>query len=188
MTGLTTLYIGLAGLALSLLYPPLKYIALGDVVIVLCYAVLPMVGMSYILTNQIDWNILWIAPPIALITDAILHSNNTRDVKRDKVANIKTFAMLIGPRLSSYLYVFEMILPYLWIVVVACFTFYLPIRTIWLVLLSLPIALANIRQMLRFLKDKNIETIANLDEKTAPLQLMFSLLLSISMLIDKWIW
>ena len=43
LTGWPLLAIGVAGILLSLLYPPLKYHALGDVVILFCYALLPMV-------------------------------------------------------------------------------------------------------------------------------------------------
>ena len=44
LTGITLLWFGLAGIALSLFYPPLKYAALGDLVIMACYALLPMLG------------------------------------------------------------------------------------------------------------------------------------------------
>lgn len=75
-TGLPLLYIGIGGAACSLLYPPLKYRALGDVVIFLAYALLPTLGTCYVATGVVDWNVLWIALPVGLITVAILHANN----------------------------------------------------------------------------------------------------------------
>ena len=59
-TGLPLLYIGIGGAACSLLYPPLKYRALGDVVIFLAYALLPTLGTCYVATGVVDWNVLWI--------------------------------------------------------------------------------------------------------------------------------
>ena len=183
LTGLPTLYIGLAGLALSLLYPPMKYNALGDVVIILCYAVLPTIGMSYILTGEFHWNILLLAIPLGLITDAILHSNNTRDIHDDGVANIKTLPMVLGSKCSAYLFIFEMLFPFIFVIAISFFGF-LPVKTIWLVLLALPIAIKNAGQMRRFITSKKPTDICDLDEKSAKLQMAFSLLLSIAMLID----
>ncbi len=182
LTGLPTLYVGLAGLALSLLYPLLKYNALGDVVIFLCYAVLPMTGMSYILTGDFHWNILLTAVPVGRITDAILHTNNTRDIRDDAVAGIKTFAMLIGKKGSAYLFIFEMLFPFVFAIAIAFFGF-LPIKTVWLILLALPIAIKNVGQMAHFIKTENASDICDLDEKSAKLQMAFSLLLSIAMII-----
>ena len=45
-TGLPLLYIGIGGAACTLLYPALKYRALGDVVIFVAYAMLPMLGTA----------------------------------------------------------------------------------------------------------------------------------------------
>ena len=53
LTGWPLLVIGVAGLLLSLCYPGLKYAALGDVVIILCYALLPMLGTSYVVSGEI---------------------------------------------------------------------------------------------------------------------------------------
>ena len=80
MTGLPLLWIGLAGVACTILYPVLKFNALGDFDILMAFAFLPTLGTSYVVTGAIDWSVLWIALPVGLITDGILHSNNTRDM------------------------------------------------------------------------------------------------------------
>ena len=46
-TGLPLLYVGIGGAACLLLYPPLKYRALGDVVIFLAYRLAADVGTCY---------------------------------------------------------------------------------------------------------------------------------------------
>ena len=102
-TGFPLLYIGLGGAACALLYPPLKYNALGDVVIFMAYAFLPTLGTAYVSTGAFLWDVLWIAIPVGLITVAILHANNTRDMQTDARASIKTLAMELGGRTSVIL-------------------------------------------------------------------------------------
>ena len=114
-TGLPLLYIGIGGAACSLLYPPLKYRALGDVVIFLAYALLPTLGTCYVATGVVDWNVLWIALPVGLITVAILHANNTRDMRTDARAEIQTLAMKLGGKASMYVYCAEVLFPFGWI-------------------------------------------------------------------------
>lgn len=181
-TGLTTLYIGIAGAVFTLLYPTLKYNALGDLDILLTFAFLPTLGTSYVVTGTIDWNVLWIALPVGLITDAILHSNNTRDILTDKRAGITTMAMGIGTRVSAWFYGFEVIFPYLWVVV--CSVIGIMPLIAFVVLLSLPMAIKCVKPMMHSLTEGS-GVIAELDMKTAQLQLAFSLLLSIALIIGK---
>jgi len=182
LTGLPLLWIGMCGVALSLLYPALKYNAFGDLVIALCYAVLPMLGTTFIASGEIIPAVLWIAVPVGCITVAILHINNTRDIETDRRAGIKTLAMVSGRNASVLIYCFEMALPYVWTVGIVLAGI-VP-WTVLTVLLSAPLALGNARAVLCF-KEKGIDAIARLDEKTAQLQLVFSTLLIIGLALSK---
>ncbi|MBQ1258353.1 MAG: prenyltransferase, partial [Clostridia bacterium] len=117
--GFDLLWIGLAGVVLTLLYPVLKYNALGDIDILLTFAFLPTLGTAFVATGAIDWSVLFIALPVGLITDGILHSNNTRDTKHDLRAGIKTMAMGLGTKVSAWIYGFEMVFPFVWIAVLS---------------------------------------------------------------------
>lgn len=182
VTGLPLLYIGIAGAALTLLYPILKYNALGDLDILLTFAFLPTLGTSYAATGAVDWNVLWIALPVGLITDGILHSNNTRDIITDKRAGITTMAMGLGSKFSAWLYGFEVIFPYVW--VGACSIIgIMPLATI-MVFLTLPVAIASAQAMKHSLT-AGPGIIADLDVKTANLQLLFSVLLTIALVIGR---
>ena len=179
LTGLTLLWIGLAGILLSFTYPWLKYNALGDLVIILCYAVLPMLGTSFIVTGSIQPIALWLAPSVGLITVAILHANNVRDIETDTRAGIRTFPQLTGRRFGVALYCFEVIFPFLWlmgIVVAKIAPWY-----ILFALLALPIAIQNARTILSY--RKGIAAYARLDEQTAKLQLLFSIILIFGLII-----
>ena len=179
-TGLPLLYIGIGGAACSLLYPPLKYRALGDVVIFLAYALLPTLGTCYVATGVVDWNVLWIALPVGLITVAILHANNTRDMRTDARAEIQTLAMKLGGKASMYVYCAEVLFPFGWIAgLIAAGT--LPLWTL-LVMPALVPAIGNVRVVSRF-PGKGESAIAGLDEMTAKLQLLFSLLFTLSFVV-----
>ena len=117
-TGLPLLYIGIGGAACTLLYPALKYRALGDVVIFVAYALLPMLGTAYVATGTMDWSTMWAGVPVGLITVAILHANNTRDIETDVRADIRTLAMTVGARTSMLVYYLEVLLPFVWIIAV----------------------------------------------------------------------
>lgn len=180
-TGLPLLWIGLGGAACALLYPYLKYKALGDIVIFLSYAWLPTWGTSYVLTGCMDSHLLWVALPVGLITVAILHANNTRDMETDTRAGIRTFAIETGRKTAVIVYVAELLFPFIWLLL-GIFLGYFPLATAF-ALLVLPIACLHVRTMLHF-TGKEIHTITHLDEKTAQLQLLFSIVLAASLFLS----
>ena len=182
LTGLPLLWIGLAGAALTLLYPMLKYNALGDLDILLTFAFLPTIGTTFATTGAIDWNVLWIALPVGLITDGILHSNNTRDMVHDKRANIKTLAMGLGAKVSAVMYSFEVLFPFVWISV--CVAMNIMPWPILAALIAFPIALGCSKTMMKSPKE-GVDIILDLDQRTAKLQMVFSLLLSIAFVVSK---
>lgn len=182
--GFPLFWFGLAGALAVLLYPYLKYSALGDVDIMLAYAFLPTIGTSFVATGYMLYDVLWIALPMGLITVAILHSNNTRDIITDNRANISTLAMRLGRRTSKWLYAAEVLFPFVWIVgcVVADV---LPCWSLLALMAVIP-AWQGAYSMLRH-DEQTIHTIANLDERTAKLQLLFSLLFAFSFIIAAFI-
>lgn len=180
LTGITLLWFGLAGIALSLLYPPLKCAALGDLVIMACYALLPMLGTTFICTGNIVPEVLWLAVPVGSITVAILHVNNARDIETDRRAGIQTFAILTGRPFAIYVYLFELLLPYCWLLVIVLLGFVSPWALV--AVITLPLALGNCKKMLSC-RTEGIKAIATLDEATAKLQLAFSLTLAVGLII-----
>lgn len=179
-TGLPTLYLGLAGLALTMMYPFLKYHALGDVDIFLTYSLLPVMGTSYVATGAFVMDALWLVLPIGLITVGILHINNTRDIEHDKRAGIHTFAMLAGKRASAFIYCMEVTVPFVWVAICIIYNS-MPLWSL-IVLLALKPAIDNSRKALLFPKE-GMQAVVGVDEATAKLQLMFSLLLVVSFFI-----
>lgn len=180
MSGVWTAVIGLGGVLLTVFYPWLKYRALGDVDIFLAYGVLPAIGTAYVLTDCLVLPVLWLAIPVGLITVAILHVNNTRDVVTDSRAHISTFAMLIGHGASTRVYAAEILVPFVAVALLVAFGV-LPAWSL-LSLAAIVPAMRNVKIMLGS-SSENTGGIVALDAATAQLQLMFSLLLCVSLII-----
>jgi 1,4-dihydroxy-2-naphthoate octaprenyltransferase len=85
----------------------LKYLGLGDVVIFLCFGPLLMTCTAAAATHKVELHphVALMSIPMGLLTSAILHANNTRDVKADKAAGARTVAQLLGFTNSFRLYV-----------------------------------------------------------------------------------
>lgn len=178
--GWPLLYSAVYGAFFTLTYATFKYFALGDLVIFLSYAIIPIMGTTYATISEYYAPALVLAFPIGLITVAILHVNNTRDIESDREAGIRTLAMLIGLKASLKLYTFEVLCPFLLIIATVCCG-WLPWYSL-IVLLAAPTAWQNARTVLSVRK-KGVEVLASVDAATAQLQLIFSLLLAVSLFV-----
>ncbi|XP_033113617.1 ubiA prenyltransferase domain-containing protein 1-like [Anneissia japonica] len=107
-------------------------------------------------------------------TEAILHSNNTRDMPLDKKAKVVTIAILLGKTGSYVLYSLLLFVPYLMFAVIAInysTAFCLP-------LLTLPIAFT-------LEKDFRRNILKNIPQRTSKLNLLFGFLYVISVMITE---
>lgn len=180
LSGPAVLLIGGIGVVLTLLYSFLKYHALGDLNIFLIFGVLTVLGTTAAVCGDVLWDALVLSVPLGIITVSVLHANNTVDIESDRAAGIKTFAMLIGGKASSILYRVYMLLPFACIVLSVILGWLHPLAL--LCLSALVQAWKNFKQAAQF-RNKGIEAMKGLDQSTAKLQLIFSTLLSLGLLI-----
>ena len=178
-TGWQLLIFGVLGALLASFYYVLKFHALGDLDIFLCFGLLPALGTSFVVTGDVRWEALWFVLAFSPITNGVLHANNTRDILTDKAAHIHTLPMLIGLPISRLLYYSNVLLPILW--VITCVILDKMPWAALAILLSLPLAIRNCKMMARFTGDN--DAINHLDECTAQQQLISSGLLFLSTLI-----
>lgn len=171
------LWIGGIGVLSTVFYYKLKYMALGDLTIKVVYGFLIALGTYLVMTNKLEWRILFIASSMGFLIVNILHANNLRDIQDDSNANIKTQAMILGVKNSVSYYTLLGFGAYLIIILAVILKILHPVSLI--VLLSLPILLKNIKEIRKAEIDKP-ELIKDLDGKSAQLVLIFSLLLTIS--------
>lgn len=168
------LWIGIIGLIGSYFYFFMKYRALGDLNIFIIYGQLISLGTYLVLTNRLSWEILLVAAAPGLLIVAVLHANNTRDIKHDREAEIKTLAMVLGIKGSIAYYNILLVGAY----VLIALSVILGIQH-WITLvtfLSFPMLLKLIKQMRTADIDKP-ENIKRLDEATAQLVMVYLLLL-----------
>lgn len=186
--GYTILILGFLGILGGYFYTAkpfsFKYHALGDILIFLMYGPAIVAGTYYALTGTFNWVTIYVSIPPGLLITGILHANNLRDIIHDRKANIKTLATVFGEGFAKGEYIFLIGGAYLTVVLLVVFNI-LPVWSL-LVFLSAPIALKNLNQI-KGVKVEDTGKIAMLDAMTAQLTLMFGVLLSISIIITKFV-
>ena len=165
---------------LTYFYSFLKYHALGDLDIFIIFGVLTVLGTTYALTGSYQPQALILSLPIGIITVSVLHANNTYDSITDKEAGIKTFAMLLGLPKSAALYRCYMFLPFICVVVYIALGLMHPLAAISLVA-AIP-AWKNQKQAATY-PQNGLEAMKGLDQASAQMQLIFSGLLSIGLIV-----
>lgn len=174
------LVVGGLGFVMTVLYTRSKNVFLSDLNVFVIYGVLIMLGTSIVAIGSIDWRVLLLSVPQGLITLSVLHANNTVDIANDSKAGIHTIAMALGVQWSARLFVGYQVLPYLWVVL--CAACGLMPWTVLIALLSLPVAIGNMRKALGY-NVSGREALVGLDLCCAKLQLLFSLTLAAGLLL-----
>lgn len=170
-------YPGVLGSMLAFLYSagpyPLKYNALGDLTILVCFGPCIVWYASLVFVREFNAEAIVFTLPVAAYTIAILHANNVRDIANDSKANATTVAIKLGEDASLKYYDALLQLcahgailavgTYYECVGVAC--------TLWVLPLSLWLCSRIRRTDRKYLLDQ--------DEKTAKCQMLFGLTLCI---------
>jgi len=183
-SGFSLFYIGFAGILCVFFYYKLKYIALGEVVIFISFSQLIALGVVYVMTSQIIWSSLLVAAPVGLLIVGILQANNTRDLVLDKAAGIQTQAIKLGIEGSKIFYQSLLLAPYILVAIIVMADLLHSLS--FLVLLSFPLALKNIKKMKQVRLDA-LHEIGTLDVDTSKLVGAFSVLLIIGNVIGSFL-
>lgn len=180
LTGWELLIIGGIGALLAMSYSFFKFRAMGDLFVFTCFGIMPVIGTSFVAAGLIDWSILVLSLPLGIFTIAVLHDNNTVDIATDKASGIRTLPMLIGEKASVKLFIAYMVIPYI-VVIAFCIAGLLPWMAL-VCLLSVPAAYKNARTAAGWFRSGR-EAMIGLDQKTAQVHLIFSVLLSAGLAI-----
>lgn len=175
------LWVGGIGFLLTVLYTQSKNVWLSDAVVFLIFGVLILLGTSVAVTGSLHYDVLLLSLPLGLITLSVLHINNTVDIRTDGSAGLHTVAMAMGERFAVRVYVCYQMLPFLCMVALVLLG-WLPWPSL-LCLLALPVAWGNVRKALRFRTDGR-DALLGLDQQSAKLQLLFSLTLTVGLLLS----
>uniref|UniRef100_A0A7S2UT65 1,4-dihydroxy-2-naphthoate octaprenyltransferase n=1 Tax=Fibrocapsa japonica TaxID=94617 RepID=A0A7S2UT65_9STRA len=173
-------WVFLPGMALAYFYTAgpynLKYHCLGDLAIFLAFGPLLMQFTALLLTGSVQWQLMSYTLPVGLLTEAILHANNTRDIKTDSKAGANTLATVMGYQVSVVLLAVMIIGAY----VAAAWITWAESCGAGITFLSLPVALM-------ILKDLSPKKLVNMDERCAQLHLLFGVLLTLGISISSYL-
>lgn len=135
--GIAWLLLGL-GVFFVLFYTwPLKYIALGELAVLMVWGPLMIGGGYYVITGLWDWNVLLASLPYALGVTGVIFGKHIDKYEMDRSKGIHTLPVVLGERVSRFLLLGMIFLQYGMVLYLVLTGFFTPVLLI--VFLSLKI-------------------------------------------------
>jgi 1,4-dihydroxy-2-naphthoate polyprenyltransferase len=135
--GTPALILLLVGMFFVLFYTfPLKYIALGEIAVLIVWGPLMIGGGYFVITGTWDWNVVIASLPYALGVTTVIFGKHVDKYDVDRARRIHTLPVLIGERVGRYTIVGMFLLQYLAVIYLTMTGFFTPVLLI--VLLALP--------------------------------------------------
>jgi 1,4-dihydroxy-2-naphthoate octaprenyltransferase len=152
---------------------PYGYMGLGEIFVFIFFGLIATVGSFYVQAEEITGKSILAGVIVGSLACAILVINNVRDRAKDEVAGKLTLAVRLGDKRSRIIYTVLVIAPYL---LTAGF------GTPWtlLTLLTLPMTISILKALRSGIQ--GVDLIALLG-RTGKLQMLFSLALSLALII-----
>ena len=152
---------------------PYGYMGLGELFVFIFFGLVATVGSFYVQAEEITGQSILAGVIVGSLACAILVINNVRDRAKDEVAGKLTLAVRLGDKRSRIIYTVLVIAPYL---LTAGF------GTPWtlLTLLTLPMTISILKALRSGIQ--GVDLIALLG-RTGKLQMLFSLALSLALII-----
>ena len=178
MTSWWLIAVGFAAIAAAWGYTggknPYGYMGLGELFVFIFFGVVATVGTYFVQTEEITLNSILISIPMGTFACALLAINNIRDRALDAPAGKKTLAVRLGDRKARYFFAALIALGYLAT---------LSLGNLWvlLTLLTLPLSLPLVRGVLGTAQGRELIPFL---AKTGKLQLQFSILLSLALVLS----
>lgn len=187
VAGPIVIYLTLFGVLSSIIYTAtpaaFKYKALGDIQVFISFGCVITLGAYVVQTHEFSWLPVLLSLPLGFLIDAILHSNNIRDISFDGKFKVKTLPILIGENASVKFYYFLIIGAYIAVGIFAALKL-LP-WTALLCVITLPIGLKLCKMANHFPKDphERYEYGVKHIMMTAQLNMQFGLTMIIGILV-----
>ena len=153
---------------------PYGYLGLGELFVFIFFGLVATVGTYYVQVEEITLDSILISIPMGTFSCALLAINNIRDRALDAPAGKKTLAVRLGDRKARYFFATLIALGYI-------ATFLLLNPWTLLTLLTAPIALVIVRGVMG---DAQGGALIPYLAKTGKLQLQFSILLSLALVLS----
>jgi len=115
---------------------PLKYIAMGELAVLVVWGPLMIGGGYYVLSHQWNWNVVIASLPYVLGVTTVIFGKHIDKRRVDQEKKIFTVPVLVGEKTSRYSVLAMMILPYLITAYLILSRFFTPAMLV--VLLAVP--------------------------------------------------
>jgi 1,4-dihydroxy-2-naphthoate octaprenyltransferase len=145
--GLTWLLLGLGAFFVLFYTWPLKYIALGEISVLIVWGPLMVGGGYFVLTHVWSWNVIWASLPYVLGVTTVIFGKHIDKMLIDKAKKIFTLPVLIGEKAARYAVLVMMALPYLLVLVFIFTRYFTPVLI--LVFVAVPTLLKLVPQFLK---------------------------------------
>jgi 1,4-dihydroxy-2-naphthoate octaprenyltransferase len=114
LTGWNTAILMGLGIFFVLFYTwPLKYIALGEIAVLIVWGPLMIGGGYYVIAGNWDWNVVLGSLPYALGVTGVIFGKHIDKFEVDKAKRIHTLPVVIGETASRYILIGMLVLQYL---------------------------------------------------------------------------
>lgn len=154
---------------------PYGYLGFGEFSVFIFFGLVATIGTYYVQSRQVNWQIVLLSIPIGSLSCAILVINNLRDRPLDSIAGKQTLAVRLGDQRTRYFYLL------LFIITLLCVVLALSIDIqIALAFICLPLVYQVLMQVLRGAKGEELIEVLG---KTARVQLIIAVLISLALLI-----
>jgi 1,4-dihydroxy-2-naphthoate octaprenyltransferase len=131
LRGGMTLLLLAAGAFFVLFYTfPLKYIALGEIAVLIVWGPLMIGGGYYVITGNWDWNVVLGSLPYALGVTGVIFGKHIDKYEMDKARRIYTLPVVIGERTARFAIIVMWLLQYLAVVYLVLTRFFTPLMLI----------------------------------------------------------
>jgi len=134
---------------------PLKYIAMGEIAVLIVWGPLMIGGGYYVLTQQWSWNVVWASMPYVLGVTTVIFGKHIDKIKVDKAKKIFTLPVIIGEKAARFCVISMMVLPYLVVLFLIVTKYFTP--TMVLVGLAIPTFLKLYPQLIKPRPDQKPE-------------------------------
>lgn len=179
--GMDMMMVGVLCVVSCFLYTTtLSYMALGDVLVLVFFGIVPVCCTYYVelsrAFNPLLDQTVWMSVACGLVIDTLLIINNYRDYDNDRRANKKTLAVMIGRKAMSAVYL--LIVPVA-LAINLCCTFTIPMIVSCVIILALHFM--SWRRMMKIGEGRELNSVLGL---TARNILLYGILTSITVILS----
>src|SRR3972149_10382371 len=126
---------------------PLKYLAMGEVSVLIVWGPLMIGGGYYILTNSWSWTVILASLPYVLGVTSVIFGKHIDKIKVDKEKKIYTLPVIIGEKAGRFSLILLMTIPYLLVLILIITKYFTPILLI--VVFAIPTLIKLLPQISR---------------------------------------